>query len=194
LAKLIAASSQELAGKGIRPFGSIEEVCSWEILREDYFDSLAKGFHQYFIARREGMPPWDELSEDLRNSNRAAADHVDVKLRAIGCARVKKEKIPPDTPIFEFTREELELLSEMEHRRWSADRFLAGWTLGPRDDIRKTRPNLVPWEQLDEDGREKNRQQVRALPAVLALKGFAIRRLETSRLPLVEDDRRDGSE
>ena len=191
LAKLVAASSQELAGKGIRPFGAIEEVCGWEILREDYFDSLAKGFHQYYIARYEGMPPWEELSEDLRNSNRAAADHVDVKLRAIGCARVKKEEIPPDTPIFDFTREEIELLSEMEHRRWSADRFLSGWTLGPRDDIRKTRPNLVLWEQLDEDGREKNRQQVRALPAVLALKGFAIRRLESSRLPLARDGGRD---
>ena len=90
LAKLVAASRQELAGLGIKPFGAIEEVCGWEILREDYFDSLAKGFHEDYIARYPGMPPWEELSEDLRNSNRAAADHVDVKLRAIGCARVSQ--------------------------------------------------------------------------------------------------------
>ena len=54
LAKLVAASSQELAGKGIRPFGAIEEVCGWEILREDYFTVWQKVFTSIILRGMKG--------------------------------------------------------------------------------------------------------------------------------------------
>ena len=124
------------------------------------------------------MRPWDQLSHDFRESNRQVADHVSIKLRAIGCTRTK-----PDGRLRQirdrFTNKEaIDLLAQMEHQRWCADRYLAGWQPGlVKDTRRKTNPNLVPWDELaqvDERlGRAAGstqdfvRQQVSAIPTLL---------------------------
>jgi RyR domain len=64
----------------------------------------------------------------------------------------------------------------MEHRRWSGERLLRGWRPGARDDDRRLHPDLKPFEELDEDGWEKDRDAVRAVPGVLALAGWSIAR------------------
>jgi voltage-gated potassium channel Kch len=174
LAKLVSASQAELGATRIHSFGSIEDVCGWDLLREEKLDVLARVFAEHYRAEYGG-PMWSELTEDSRNSNRAAADHIDVKLRAIGCERA--EAAEDGVPAFTFTESELELLSRMEHRRWCADHWLRGWRLGPRDNGRKRHPNLVSWEDLGEPDREKDRAQVRAIPTVLAAAGFSIHRV-----------------
>jgi len=173
LARLLSASTSELKHKGICIFGAVEEVCGWDLLREEELDILAKLIAQHFHDRHEG-PDWENSSEDRRNSNRAAADHIDVKLRAIGCRRgAAKDGQPP----FAFTPEEVELLARMEHRRWNADHLLNGWVQGqPRDDDRKIHDNLVPWDQLTEEARDKDREQVGDLPSLLGKIGQAIQR------------------
>lgn len=177
LAKLLSASTSQLERKGIHIFGAVEEVCGWDLLREEELDTLAKAFAQLYQSRHGG-PGWEEMSEDLRNSNRAAADHIDVKLRTVGCRRVAAPENPEP---FAFTAAELELLARMEHERWCADRRLNGWLFGePRDNARKRHHNLVPWAQLTEPDREKDRAQVRDLPAVLAPAGQKIQRLSTT--------------
>jgi len=175
LGRLLATVEEDLAGQGIITFGAIEDVCGWEVLREEYLDTLAKAFHIDYRATYGELAEWVELTEDLRNSNRGAADHVDIKLHAIGCDRVAARNLPVDA--FEFTNSESELLSQIEHRRWCADRYLSGWTLGEKKDpAQKTHPDLVSWDQLSEEAKEKNRKQVRRLPEILASSGFAIRR------------------
>jgi voltage-gated potassium channel Kch len=177
LAKLLAASPGELACKRISFFGAIEDVCSWDILRNQHLDMIAKALHTHYKAAHGRIPEWDGLTEDLRNSNRAAADHIEIKLRAIGCNQVGKAELADGAPKFEFMRDEIELLAQMEHRRWCADRWLSGWTLGDKKDFdRKLHPNLVPWEQLTEEDREKDREQVCSLPEVLDGAGLAILR------------------
>jgi hypothetical protein len=64
----------------------------------------------------------------------------------------------------------------MEHRRWSAERLLRGWRLGPRNNDRRLHPDLIPFEDLDDAGREKDRAVVRTIPEVLALAGLSITR------------------
>ena len=119
-----------------------------------------------------GGPAWEELTEDHRNANRASADHMDVKLRAISALRVISKDMAAEP--FAFTGAEVELLEKMEHRRWCTERWLAGWVFGPRDDERKYHPSLIPWEALSESEREKDREQVRNVLAVLSGAGFAI--------------------
>lgn len=41
-------------------------------------------------------------------------------------------------------------LLKAEHNRWWAERLLADWRVGERDDVRRIHPNLVPFEQLDD--------------------------------------------
>jgi hypothetical protein len=72
-----------------------------------------------------------------------------------------------------MTDDEIETLARVEHRRWAAERLLAGWRHGAaRDDRARLHPDLVPYEELDEATREKDRDMVRALPEVLALAGM----------------------
>ena len=69
-------------------------------------------------------------------------------------------------------------MARMEHDRWCAERRRAGWTHGTkRDNDRKLHPDLVPWDELDEEAREKDRVMVRDLPAFLAKTGLGVERL-----------------
>jgi hypothetical protein len=55
----------------------------------------------------------------------------------------------------------------------------AGWKFGPVKDIqKKISPALIPWEELPDEEKEKDRNFVRKLPAFLADAGFQILRRE----------------
>ncbi|MEX2216139.1 MAG: RyR domain-containing protein [Phycisphaeraceae bacterium] len=75
-----------------------------------------------------------------------------------------------------LTDEQVELLAEIEHGRWVIERTWLGWTLGPRDDKKRQRPQLVGWHdpKLPESEREKDRQAVRRIPDILAAVGYEI--------------------
>ena len=51
-----------------------------------------------------------------------------------------------------------ELIAKNVHEVWASERIKEGWTLGPeRDDIKKTTPCLVPYEELPESEKEYDR-------------------------------------
>jgi hypothetical protein len=122
------------------------------------------------------MAPWEGLPESLRESNRAQAGQIFEKLRAIGCD--VQEAVGEHPAPFVFAEPEVELLSELEHERWVAERRSDGWTAGSERDVdRKVTPYLVGWDDLPEDVREWDRESVRRIPEVLARVGLEIRRL-----------------
>ena len=123
------------------------------------------------------MLPWDELIESYREANRQQADHISVKLRAVGCVAINKIS-QQSRPEATWSQSEIEILSKMEHQRWNANRWLEGWQYGPRDDSKKLHPNLVPWEELDEPTREYDRKAVQQIPALLNLISKVIVRQE----------------
>lgn len=175
----------------LRVFGVLDAACRPELLGDDIVERLARAFHEeYVLARgRHGdtpatnvsMVPWERLSDRLREDNRAAARHIGVKLRAIGCAIAPR--VDPGLP-FAFRDEEVSQLAAMEHRRWLDARLAEGWTNGPlRDETTLTRPDIVEWDHLPDPVREKDRDAVRALPTVLATAGFQIVRLTGTRQP-----------
>ena len=70
-----------------------------------------------------------------------------------------------------------ELLAEMEHRRWVAERLLAGWTYAPKKDIgRRENPHLVPWDRVKEEIKNYDRKTVRLIPSLLASTGKKLAR------------------
>ena len=77
-----------------------------------------------------------------------------------------------------FTPDEVEMLAVKEHERWMDDYLRAGWVHAPGDkqNHKKTHPSLVPWSQLTEDEKEKDRDTIRSLPVFLARAGFQIER------------------
>ena len=53
----------------------------------------------------------------------------------------------------------VELIAKNVHEVWSEERIKEGWTYGPvRDDLKKTTPCLVPYEELPENEKEYDRK------------------------------------
>lgn len=121
------------------------------------------------------MQPWEDLLEQLKESNLRQADDIPRKLRAVRCGFQPSEG--PFEPI-EFDPEEIEKLAKLEKERFNAERGEAGWTYGPeRDAANKVSPYLVPWEALPEKIKDYDRDAVRVIPEMLAAAGFEVYRL-----------------
>lgn len=134
-------------------------------------ERLAEAIHENYRTRfAPSGPTWAELSADLREANRAQARAIPRKLAAVGA------RLEPGPPApFTFTPSELEQLAIAEHQRWMAERRRRGWRYAAvRDDERRYHPLIVKWEKLSEHEREKDRDAVRNIPAVLARVGLRV--------------------
>ena len=138
-------------------------------------DYLARLFHQAY--RRSAKPdapanrPWEDLTEEFRESNRRLLVHLPAKLLTAGIDLAAWLRIPlprpndmggiplPDLATHPALMEQL---AELEHRRWMVDRRLSGWRYGPvRDNEEKLHPDLIPYDQLDAYTQELDRAIVR---------------------------------
>lgn len=149
----------------------------------DLREAVARAIHEEYLRYRARHPiqsdpsaaAWDELPEELKESNRRQADNIIVKLDRIGC-RVHwvtgREVVR-----LRMTRREIETLAEMEHTRWREERCRAGWRPGRiRNSRRKISPYLTPWGELADEVRELDRELVRRIPDILARAGLEIER------------------
>lgn len=161
-------------------FSPLDRTCTAEIVAGGTHEQVARALHDDYLARarRDGgggaaAVPWDELPEALRESNRQAAAAL-----AAGLHEVDLDLLPLyrwDDGGQPLTDGEVEVLARREHDRWAEERRRAGWRHGERrDDGARTNPLLVAWEELAEADRERNRQAVRELPAMLARAGLDI--------------------
>lgn len=181
-------SSGPIAGTELRAFGDGDSVSPLDAICDDALDRLARAMHDHYRVQRLrlGWPenpvadvPWEDLPESYRDANRHSADHIAVKLRAIGAVAMD-EGAPATEGVadFAFTGDEVEVLSRMEHLRWCADRVLKGWTWAKeRDDARRLHPSLIPWAELDEVERDKDRSTVRNIPELMRMAGRRIVRV-----------------
>jgi hypothetical protein len=165
-------------------FGSMHDACSPEHWLDQKLDNMARAMHDVHRSsvNLAGLPrpldrtmrDWEQLDDDVIDSNRQAADHISVKLRAVGCRAVERKRGDP-IGSFTFKPDEIELLAKMEHQRWMAERYLAGWSYGAKkDDVTLISPYLAPWEQIPDNIRNYDRIPVRILPDVVRQGGWEI--------------------
>lgn len=101
---------------------------------------------------------WQALNTFTRYSNISAADYHDVRRKMMG-----------GQPL---TEQELELLAELEHIRWCRYHFLNNWQYGQPENGKAKDPEkrihrcLVAYEQLSEQDKEKDRENIRILLAL----------------------------
>ena len=167
----------------LQPFGDMDDIllASEFLAREP--DAAARAFNE---AYRRSLPeqvredpanrsayPWDRLDETFRQANRDVVAHVPAKLASAGInpalwrgrrglPRLTEGRLYADDAA-------LEVLSELEHERWSAQRRMDGWrwTGQPRkDDARRLHPSLVAYDQLTDEVKEFDRGNVRETQAV----------------------------
>lgn len=165
-------------------FGNPNNDCSLRaVLRQD-LDHIARSLHAAYVSKRltngdseqdyPAMRPWDELDVELQELNRQQADHLPVKLRALGYQMLPISSGSQNSR-FDATDVQIEALAIAEHNRWCASRRLSGWQYGEsRNDRLKTHPDLVSWEELSEETKEYDRQPIRLLPTLLSQIGYVI--------------------
>jgi hypothetical protein len=152
-------------------------------LTADLVDRLARTVHQRYLAERlahgiemgsrPAMRPWEEITEDLKESNRAQVRDIGAKLDLLEATVTVTSPARP----FVFADDEVEMLARYEHDRWVSERIAAGWTYGPqRDDEAKVHDLLVPWLYLTPHKQDVDRQVVRALPGLIEAAGWYISR------------------
>jgi hypothetical protein len=157
----------------VHSFGQIDLAAALSRWIHPWQDELAKATHERFRRQRaaEGRPPsdssmrdWSDLDEGLKDSNRQFADHIPVKLRAIRCLLADAPPRDGAEAVTRFSTEEAHVLARMEHARWNAERFLAGWQPGPSDKPHKISPYLVDWAGLPPEIRKYDYDLVALIP------------------------------
>ncbi|MCU0471221.1 MAG: hypothetical protein MUF58_21795 [Arcicella sp.] len=119
---------------------------------------------------------WKKDKEIYRESNRQAADHAQVKFILMN----KPQNNLPNTYeelIGFWSDKNLKILGENEHRRWCAEKLLLGWlpiqthdwsTYKDHYQKQKLHQHLVPFNDLDENEKNKDYTQVLGLPFFMA--------------------------
>jgi hypothetical protein len=158
---------------------------SWPDALASLREPLAIELHRRYVARQRArkapgdpaLQPWPALSPWLQRSNLALVDDIPTKLAAVGLRLEETGQHVPGPELVRMLADRAELLAELEHGRYTAERLLSGWTNGVRDPARFLSPHLEPWAELDEETREYDREVVRDLPAVLVAHGVGVRPL-----------------
>jgi hypothetical protein len=174
--------------EGLRPFGLLSRTMTPALLGMTPHELVARATHELYLeaqvangvamGSKASMRPFDELHENIKESNRRYADGVSAKLAALKWTLVPAPLAELDRSArFSISPDELEVLAEKEHERWQAALEDDDWKPGDRiDPERKTHTNLKPWAELSEEDKDKDRLVVRSLPEILARAGFAIKR------------------
>jgi len=182
LARLV--EEQETGEIMIIPFNSLSTAARSDLVLGGIREMLARAVHDQYLATLSRtapagtdipMVPWDELPERLKESNRLQAEDILGKIRAIGCDIIPMTDWTATS--FSFTPGEVEYLADMEHERWMTMMRERGFSFGSvKDEEKKTHPLMVPYIELPEHEREKDRDAVRMIPRYLGLIDFQIYR------------------
>lgn len=131
-------------------------------------------------ANEESIRPWDKLSEHLKEANRGQVRSAEWLLRVVGLGLRPVDPQQPDPEALILLHQSNELLAEMEHGRWTVERFRQGFRYGAVKDQEKRRhPSLIAWNdpRLDDDTKNYDRSTIRSWPKVFEAIGWEIYRL-----------------
>ena len=162
-------------------------------LQGDLLEKLAEAAHEVFCEElralgyrlgprtdekrkiHSSLKPYAELPEEEKEQNRGTVRDIPNKLARIGYVMIPARS---DEPPFEFPGPHLEQLAAMEHERWMQAKMEAGWRYAPETDKqKKLHAALLPWDELPEEEKEKDRMMVRAIPRILARAGYTVVKL-----------------
>jgi hypothetical protein len=152
------------------------------LIGDETLELLPRRLHELYLQHRgedgsqntSSMVEWSRLPFDLQEDNRSVADHLWTKARDLDL------RIVPGGSDYDIRRAENDIqgLAAAEHRRWIASRAVAGWRFGATlSQSERTHPSMIPWAQLAEAERAKDRDIIWRLPEVLRAAGLFVQPL-----------------
>ncbi len=148
---------------------SVTEQTQILILNASMLDNIYPELYPSPKRENAALVAWEGLNEVMKDANRWSADHLSVKLRCIGFDGQDLSvfnKVANDPEFFEK-------LSEMEHRRWMAERLMDGWSYGPkRDNIKKIHDLLIPYGQLAVEEKDKDKDMIQNIKNLVTSAGW----------------------
>ncbi len=174
-AALLGEEGRNAGWSNIYPFGFWERTCTKALITYGSREVMGQAIHEEYCLeqRTRGTlteasgKSWDELSEELRQSNRAQADHIITKAKAIDCSIEAVTEW--SSSIIALTPYEVHKLSRIEHDRWSNEKIKKGWRYGKvRDDGLRIHDDLIPWTELSDVAKYKDIATVQKIPRILA--------------------------
>jgi ppGpp synthetase/RelA/SpoT-type nucleotidyltranferase len=165
----------------------VQGLAPSQVIEAEYREKMAITAHKESLKKKKkdyaqkdpAMVEYEDLPSDFQYSLLDQIGYYEEELRAAGFEIRKVPKGQDVTPI-DFSedtkqmREKVEIMAEIEHGRWNAERLMRGWTLGEKDVEKKKSPYLVSWTELPDHIKEYDRNYVRAIPRVLAAFGYEI--------------------
>ena len=145
-------------------------------------DRRARAVHQQYLdgVRAErgdkfGTAPaeveWERLPESFQDDNRNVADQMDYALASVFMLA------EPGEGGAKFDRDEVEVLSGIAHARWMAAKAIAGWKHGAtRSEASMHHPDMVPYIELTEAAKQKDRDVIHSIPDMATLAGETLKR------------------
>lgn len=159
-AKLHLRYPTELPGETV--FGTCETIFTARIVMRQQQTKAARAMHEIYRRSTGGSAPaWEELSEFLRQSNIAAADHLITKLRLLleepDLAEVTGDACARAFARYEQTPEKKETYRWIEHERWMRFHCLYNWEYDAvRNNAARRHPMILPYEDLSEAEQAKD--------------------------------------
>ena len=148
-------------------------------------EPMAEAYHEFYreLGTREGWKsefdmPYRDLPEFMKDDNRAAARRISEVVGLVGLYIVPIGQAPPgssEADTRQAIEQNLELLAEGEHDGWVESRQRNGWEKGePRNTDRRIHNRLVPYDQLPESEKQKDREAVKHYMEIVATAKYQI--------------------
>lgn len=144
-------------------FGTQESVYTAQLVLREQLSRAARTMHRIYRDSTGGKAPaWEELSEFLRQSNIAAADHLLTKVRLLldddSIGEVTAENCRLAYERYRVCgKEQKEICRWIEHQRWMRFHSVYNWQYAPvRNNPHREHPLMQPYEALTVSEQEKD--------------------------------------
>ena len=108
---------------------------------------------------------WSKLDPFARYANLSSADYHEIRLSLL-----EAQGLPARAD--ELSAEDMERLAHLEHIRWCRYYYLNNWRFGQpeggtaKDPAHRLHPQLIPYDELSEGEKEKDRENIRILLSI----------------------------
>ena len=154
-----------------------------EVIAPVDIDVIAAAIQDNYLQVVNHTPPnrdfaaaFQKLDQQGKETNRAAAWRIPAILGMVGL-KIERGQATEDqrTRVLQHLEHHLELLAEAEHIGWMTERRNAGYRYGPvRSNALRVHNLLVPYDELPDVERQKDRDAVRHYPDVLGQAAYRI--------------------